>query len=426
MSRTTWHALRTELLRSAAPAAAVATLVLGALMMYSEAGSWAGRWMPFAAAVRFSTLILASIAVAFGAWQGGRERRRRIGEQLASTPRPRWQPLVVAWAGVTLGCWLGLLVVVAAGAALVAPVATYAGGGWWWLLAVTPVALAAMTAAGIALGRAAPFWVVAPVAMIVVYGLQVYAHDTVGLRGAQWLAPIIAVHDAGGQTLGGRIHLEQALWFGGLAATVLVLAAARRKWLAVLPAAVAAAGAAPLLNGGPPYLEWERDPVATELVCTEDGPQVCLTKDEAFLLDDVTPVARDALARFEGVPGGPTRAVGMSYWVPLGAEPVLDIDTGQVTITGELHADRTAVWWWPELPCAPAVPERYRWLPETAAMWGSGEEPDPAWVPPENINRYEALLAMPQADQKAWIGGVIAAAGACDQAALDQLAERLE
>lgn len=425
MSRTTWHALRTELLRSAAPAAAVATLVLGALMMYSEAGSWAGRWMPFAAAVRFSTLVLAPIAVAFGAWQGGRERRRRIGEQLASTPRPRWQPLVVAWAAVTSGCWLGLLVVVAAGAALVAPVATYAGGGWWWLLAVTPVSLAAMTAAGIALGRAVPFWVVAPVAMIVVYGLQVYAHDTFGLRGARWLMPIVAVHDARGQTVSGQIHLPQVLWFGGLAATVLVLVAARRKWLAIVPVAVAVAGAAPLLNGLP-YLVWERDPVATELVCTEDEPQVCLAKEEAFLLDDVTPVARDALARFEGVPGGPTRAVGMSYGAPFGAEPVLDIDTGGVTITGELPAGPTAVRWWPELPCAPAVFERHFWLLETVAMWGSGEERAPAWVPPENINRYEALLAMSQADQKAWIGEVIAAAGACDRAGLEQLAERLE
>lgn len=253
MSRTTCRALRTELLRSAAPAAAVATLVLGALLMYAEAGSWAGRWMPFAAAVRFSTLVLAPIAVALGAWQGGRERRRRIGEQLASTSRPRWQPLVVAWTGVTLGCWLGLLVVVAAGAALVAPVATYAGGGWWWLLAVTPVALAAMTAVGMALGRVAPFWVAAPVAMIVVYGLQVYVHDAWGLHGIEWLAPIVAVHNAFGQTVSGWVHLQQVLWFGGLAATGLVLAAARRRWLAILPAAVAAAGAAALLGGAPTH-----------------------------------------------------------------------------------------------------------------------------------------------------------------------------
>lgn len=424
MSRTTWHALRTELLRSTAPAAAMATLVLGAVLMYSEASSWAGRWMPFAAAVRFSTLLLAPVAIALGAWQGGRERRRRIGEQLAGTPRPRWQPSVVSWAGVTLGCWLGLLVVVAAGAALVTPVATYAGGGWWWLLAVTPVALAAMTAVGIALGRVAPLWVAAPVAMIVVYGLQVYAHDAWGLGGAQWLAPIVAVHDAWGVTLSGQIHLQQALWFGGLAATGLVLAAARRRWLAILPVAVAAAGAVPFLVG-PPSHGWEQDQVATELVCTEDDPQVCLIRQEAFLLDDVTPVVRDALARFEGVPGGPTRAVGSTFGSLPGTEPYLHVDTGRVTITGELYAEGElrAVRWQPELRCSPAAHQHYYWLAETAAVWASNELLP--WVAPEASNGYEALLAMPLAEQKTWIGEFIAAAGACDRAALDQLAERL-
>jgi hypothetical protein len=294
------------------------------------------------------------------------------------------------------------------------------------LLAVTPVALAAMTAVGIALGRAAPFWVAAPIAMIVVYGLQVYAHDAWGLRGAEWLAPIVAVHNAWGQTVSGRVHLQQALWFGGLAATALVLAAARRRWLAILPAAVAAAGAASLL-GGPPNHGWEPDPVATELVCTEDGPQVCLSREEAFLLDDLTPVARDALARFEGVPGGPTRAVGWTYGPPPGAEPFLGFDTGRVTITGELYREGqwSAVQWQPELACESAdAHERYRWLTETAAIWGRGDEPVPGWAP-ETVDGHAALLAMPLAQQKVWIGELIAAAGACDQAALDQLAERL-
>ncbi|MGH8774110.1 MAG: hypothetical protein ACRDWI_02710 [Jiangellaceae bacterium] len=48
---TTWRALRVELLRGAAPVAALTTLVLGGLTVYSLAGDWAGRWMPFAASV---------------------------------------------------------------------------------------------------------------------------------------------------------------------------------------------------------------------------------------------------------------------------------------------------------------------------------------------------------------------------------------
>lgn len=418
--------LRTELRRGTAPVAAVATLVLGALLLHVEASQWGGRWMAFAAAVRFSTLVLAPVAVALGVWQGGRERRRRIGELLASTPRPRWQPLVLAWASLTLGCWLGLLVVVAAGAVLVAPVATYAGGGWWWLLAVALVALAATTAGGIALGRVAPFWVAAPVAMIGLYALQVYAHDTFGPRGLRWLVPILAVYDAWGHHLSGWIHLRQALWFGGVAATVLVLTAARRRWLAILPAAVAVVGAAPFLSGPPGY-GWQPDPVATELVCTEDEPQVCLPREEAFLLDEVTPAAREALRRFEGVPGGPTRALGSTF-VPLPeAEPHLDIRTaGQVTITGGLRSvqERQIVYWWPELVCeSPGVYDRHYWLLDTVTLWSWRETAES--VPPEISDEYKALLAMPLAEQKAWIGELITAAGECDRAALDQLAERL-
>lgn len=419
--------LRTELRRGTAPVAAVATLVLGALLLHAEASQWGGRWMAFATAVRFSTLVLAPVAVALGVWQGGRERRRRLGELLASTPRPRWQPLVVAWASLTLGCWLGLLVVVAAGAVLVAPVATYAGGGWWWLLAVALVALAAATAGGLALGRVAPFWVAAPVAMIGLYALQVYAHDTFGPRGLRWLTPILAVYDAWGHHLSGWIHLRQALWFGGVAATALVLAAARRRWLAILPAAVALVGAGPFLSG-PSSDGWQPDPVANELVCTEDEPRVCLSREEAFLLDQVTPAAREALRRFEGVPGGPTRALGSTFAPLPGAEPYLDIRiAGRVTITGELSPD--AQWpfvhWWPDLVCdSPDAYDRYLWLLDAAAHWAS-EEPAAEWWVPEMRDEYAALLAMPLAEQKAWIGELIAAAGDCDRAALDQLAERL-
>src|SRR5690606_8613430 len=125
-----------------------------------------------------------------------------------------------------------------AAGALVAPVATYTGGGWWWLLAITPVTLAAATAVGIALGRAIPTWVAAPAAMIVGYGVQVIAHDNSPTGGLEWLVPSVLIYNAFGQTLPGQIHLGQALWFGGLAATMLVLVAARRRVTATAPAAV--------------------------------------------------------------------------------------------------------------------------------------------------------------------------------------------
>src|SRR5690606_36475222 len=145
---------------------------------------------------------------------------------------------------------------------------TYAGGGWWWLLAVALVALAAATAGGLALGRVAPLWGAAPVAMIGLYALQVYAHDTFGPRGLRWLGPLLAVYGGWGHALSGWIPLRQAARFGGGAGAALARAAARRRWLAILPGAVAVVGAAPFLGGAPGH-GWQPDPVATELVCTE-------------------------------------------------------------------------------------------------------------------------------------------------------------
>lgn len=431
MSPTTRSVLRTEVLRSAAPVAAVTTLVLGALMMYSEAsgfGGWPGRWMPFAASIRNSFLVLAPVVVAIGAWQAGRERRRRIREQLAATARPGWQPLVTTWAAVTLGATAGLLVIIAAGAALVAPVATYAGGGWWWVLAVAVPALAAMSALGVALGRAVPFRLTAPVAAIVTYSLMVYAHDDAGrLYGAEWLAPILARFGGGDTRFDWQLSFQQGLWFVGLAATVLVLGGARRKWVALMPAAVAAAGAVPLL-GGSPYPTVQLNPAARERVCTDDEPEVCVTRRDAFLLDDVTGPAREFLARFDGVPGAPTRAV--STWADGGSYEtavILNLDQQEITLTGKLKAsDRVPVARWrPEFGCEREdVWRRHHVTLDVAEQWAHGG-PQP-WVAPDAAEAVEALHAMPEPGQKEWVGELIEAARSCDTAALDELREQLE
>lgn len=437
MRRTTRRALRTELLRSTAPVAAVTILVAGVALMYSSANTWAGQWMPFAASVRFSMLVLAPLAVALGAWQGGRDRRRRIVEQLATTPRPGWQPIVTAWASVTLGCWVALAVVVGAGAALVAPVASYAGGGWWWVLAVAFPALAAAVAVGVALGHAVPSRLTAPILAVVLYAAQVYAHDDAGrLGGMEWLVPIVPVHNAIGATLPGSVSVFQALWFAGLTAVVLVLVGARRRWLALVPAAIAAAGAAPFLatpdtaaalsdDWPGPLGHWEPDPEAVELVCTEDEPEVCLARYEAFLLDDVTPVARETLANLDGIPGAPTRAQGSTHGVHVDDDSYLFVDTGRITITGDLYTDAewSVVRWRPELRCEGDLQSanEYYWLLDVASTWAA--DVDEPWVDERTDTALNSLRAMPEAEQKQWIGDLVSAAEICDTDALDELAE---
>ncbi|MGH8774108.1 MAG: hypothetical protein ACRDWI_02700 [Jiangellaceae bacterium] len=153
MTRLTWRVLRTELLRGVAAVAAAAFAISGAAMLYNETEDWAGRWAPLAEYLRgVMLMVLVPMVVAAGAWQAGRERRRRVEELLGSTARSLWRRVVVPWAAVTLGTWLGLFLVWLSGAVLVAPVATYPGRWWWLTLSVAFVAPIAAVVAYAGLG----------------------------------------------------------------------------------------------------------------------------------------------------------------------------------------------------------------------------------------------------------------------------------
>lgn len=437
MSRTTWRVLRTELLRGAAPVAAVGVLLAGLFLMYDSAPEWSGRWMSFAVKMRQSLFMLGAVVVMAAAWQAGRERRRRIGEQLTSAARPGWQPYVVAWAAVTLGALAAVLVIVLVGGAFIAPVASYAGGGWWWVLAITMPAMAALSAAGAAAGRLIPSRLVGPVAGIVTFALMVVMLDETTLWRFRHLSPALAFYSGAGSTPDGWLTVYQLLWFAGLAGMALVVFAARRKWLAVVPAAVALLGAAPLVSE--PVRDWQPDLAALELVCTEDaGPEVCVTKVNAFLLDDVTEPAREVLARWSGVPRGPTRAVdSLVSWDPQWAEGEslepndlsktgLLLELGSAaTLTGELarHDDGMGiVEWWPAMACAD-IPDLDDSLVEVVGAWGSGNQP--VWLTREQRALFDALAGMPEAEQKAWFVSYLEAATDCDQEVLAELAEEL-
>lgn len=425
----TWRVLRTELLRGAAPVVAAGVLLTGALSMYELTGGWSGwpgRWMSFAASVRMSLYVIGAVTVACAAWQAGRERRRRVGEQIAGTARPRWQPFLVAWAAVTVGACLSLLVLVGVGVVLVAPVATYWGGGWQWVLAVAFPGLAALSAVGTGLGRLVPSRLVAPVAGIVTYLAMVGVHDTVGLGGARWLAPILSQYDAPGYLIPATASGLQALWFLGCTATVLLLVGTRRRWLAAVPAGVAAAGALPLLAG--PGTIWVEDTAALQLVCVDDGgPEVCVPLLEAFLLDDVSHAAREVFARWDGVPGGPERAISANLingHQPAGYERgshTLVVQVDAVTLTGAL-GEPSPFSWWPERGCDSSMD--FGPAAETTAAWGAGLLPDEVYGP-EVREAYENLVGMPEADQKDWITQVLDAYVTCDDERIAELQAEL-
>jgi hypothetical protein len=299
------RALRVELRRGTAPLAAAAMFGAGVWMLAMHPDDWAGRWAGLANYLRMSMLILCALMIAAGAWQSGRERRRDIDELITSTPRPGWQPLVVAWLAVTVAGAAGLLVAFAGAAVLVARVATYSGGGWWWTLAVGVLALAAATAVGVLVGRLVPLRVAAPIAGLATYlGLAIITYWD-GTPAA-WLSPIYggwAVYSL----VPDQVTALQAAWL--VALTVLLLAAAaRQRRAALLAGGLAVAVIVPIITGQGTY-RLPADPAAVELVCTSSGPQVCLSRINAFLIDDVTEVAQPILARLDGIPGVPRRAV---------------------------------------------------------------------------------------------------------------------
>lgn len=434
----TRRALWIELLRGAAPVALIGVLVGGGLTLHSMTSGWAGwagRWMPFAASVRTSLFVIGAIAVASAAWQGGRERRLRIDDQLASTARPVWQPVLLGWAAVTLGAVVALVVLVAAGAATVAPIATYSGGGWWWVLAVAFPGLAALSALGYAAGRLVPSRLTAPVVGIGTYLLMVGAIDTLSLGGVRWLAPVLSQYDAPGYTLSATLSAHQALWFAGLAGTALVLVAARRRWFAVVPATVAAAAAFALVSD--PVETWQPDPAAAEPVCADGAPEVCVSRLNAFALDEVAVAAQPVLERWDGVPGprpriddGVTLMTGHAIhgYVEPTEDPVLQVqfDAG-MTLTGwiaEPYEGTSLFSWWPTVGCDDdPVYERHAAVFEVTSAWGSGA--DWSWLGPDRVAALETLEAMPAAAQREWFAAAIEAARTCDDATLGRLGEEL-
>lgn len=449
MNATTRRVLRTELLRGAAPPAAVAFAGASAVMLMNETEDWVGRWLPFAEYVRVTLIVLVPLAVAGGAWQAGREHRRRMADQLVAAARARWQPVVLAWAAVTLGMVGGLLLAWGAAAAFIAPVASHHNGAWLLTLAVALGGIAAASALGVVAGRLVSSRLVAPLAGLLTYagiGVMIMIYED-RWRGVM-LAPSLGYSGQGTTSLAVGLQLWQLLWLGALTATLLLLATARRRWLAAVPGAVAVM-AAVSIAAWPLDERREPDVAASELVCTTDGgPEVCLARVNAFLLDGAAPAMRERLARWDGIAGGFDRVVDRTPWYDVGR---VDVSSGTVVVDVARFiswnarfaetdaygfglaedfslAVRALVLETCELEWVDAVPHD---AVEAATLWSRGGEPVPGVVfeDPEfdavDEPPAHALLERPEAEQRDWMGRYLAAARACDTVTLTELGEEL-
>jgi hypothetical protein len=275
--------------------------------------------------MRDLVIVLGPVCVTIGAWQGGRGRRARVGELLASTRRTALQRKSVEIAALWLAISTGVLLGWASAAWTIVLV-----GGWgspaaaWYLLGDFPAVLAYATA-GYAIGFLAPWRIVAPVA-----GVATYA----GVGLLIWNSGTVAV-PMGGGGLGGTdgylFNLDAlALSMGVLLLAALALwgivSAERRpgaswRWLPVL--VVGALGAAVLspLAVQAAGLRMAPDP---RLACTPDKPKVCVLAEDRLLLPETVARARPVLARLGRIPGAPSRAMPLQdarNTSALGVEP---------------------------------------------------------------------------------------------------------
>ncbi|MFE4373241.1 hypothetical protein ACFRMN_34390 [Streptomyces sp. NPDC056835] len=294
--------LRTELLRGVGPWTGLATAVVIAVTLYSKAPGWQGRWVEATDLLRVTALLLCGpLAVATGCWQGGRERRRRTGELLASLPLTQLRRSLHAVAPAALWPPAGYLVG-AAGCLLATWPYTSGGHPFVSLIAADAVALASLGTIGFVVGRLVGWRLTTPLLAVVTYaGL---ATPTYGESGARWLDPAIDHFYLWDRPVW-WFGPASALWTGGLAGAALLAYAARHRVVALLPLALAVAVAVPIARTGDDL--WRPDPEAARLVCDDGTPQVCVTAIDRKLLPEVSAALTGLNAKLRGIPGAPGR-----------------------------------------------------------------------------------------------------------------------
>ncbi|MEU1588883.1 hypothetical protein [Micromonospora sp. NPDC005710] len=442
--------LRIELRRTAALGIAMLMLVTGAALLLSATPSFAGRWMQLAVMARSMLMVLLPLALAGGAWMGQRDARYRVNELLASTVRPRWQRVIPTASALAISVVTAYLLIFLIAAGWVVPTSGYFPSATILVTAVGVPALIAAGWLGMAAGRAVPRVITAPILAVLGFALVGLAPELASSPAmdtdlayfrpepaAVLLIPTFTGLDDF-QTIATSVSLLQALWLASLAATgLLLLGASRRRAIAyaVLPAVLGVTVALPLLPVGGARGAAVVDPVAIELVCDSDGPQVCVTRAHTALLPAVVGPARQALAMMAAkLPNAPVRAVEtrqVSFWARLDPHAVparhspdtFVFDTPSFDHVG--HADLSGDYFLPSLLQAawqqecgerPIRGEVYR-ARMVAAAWLTGRPPTPpGWAPDEVAqmqSTYQAFVSLPEAEQRRRMAAARESALAC-------------
>jgi hypothetical protein len=418
--------LRTELRRGIPPWTGAAVALTLLVTLGARADQWQGDWGETQSLLRSSNALLcAPLTAAAACWQGGRERRARTTELLSAVPRSRLRRAVTAAAPVALWAAVGYLVALAVLVAANLPYAT--GRGPSLSLTVSDSSLLASIAlVGFVIGRLSPWRLTAPVLAVCTYvGLGVPSYLESGFRflgpGEQvepdvsvpvwWFAPVMVA------------------WLGGLALTVLLGYAARRRVLAVVPLVVAVVAGSLIVRTGEEL--WRDDPTVARRICTDGVPQICVNGHDGPMLTQVSDALSGMLSRLDGVPNAPIRYVENGARPDGGEVPLSRLTPGWDVVRNKLLDPRAyargaaANLVMRDCPSEGAGKEskEYRRVRGTDSAVQEWLVPvnDPAVQNPQVKGHLSRLDAMPDTGRRAWLGRYLATRESCDPAEVPAL-----
>lgn len=288
-------------LRKAAPFALV--VAAGFIVLVFLQPWWAGNWNALTTALRFSVLYVGPLMAAAGAWAANRENRRGTAELLAATPRPRWQPFVASWLALTLISVLGMAIAVAGAAFFIIPIATPTNGWWFLTLLVNGPIFGAMVAFGMMLGRFVRWPLIVVATPLLTFTLIVFTKLPAWTSALSLTLGPTGIQES--RNFSGASSALQALLYSAVAGALLITSAAQRRWLALLPAALAIAVQVHS-SAMPNDQHVALDPAAVVPVCTTSGPRVCVPAYQEPALAEIAALTQPMLRKLDGIPGAPT------------------------------------------------------------------------------------------------------------------------
>ncbi|MFD2420890.1 hypothetical protein [Amycolatopsis pigmentata] len=429
--------LRIELRRSSALVVGGLLFLAGVAGLYPlvathQGDGLDGRWFPVLVTFeRIMLVVIWPLALGGGAWHSRRDRRSRMDELLATTPRPVRLRVPPGAAAMAISLVLAYLLILAAVAVGVTGHTDYGAMNWLPIVGVGALSLVAGAWLGMGIGRLMPSVYTPP--LLVVAGflvllapIELSRTESPGALGL--FMPNLRLQFNEYSTIAGSMSLAQTVWFSALAASGLLLFMLTRRGalVAVVPALAGLVVALPIASGAPAD-GVVADPVAAAEICTTDGePVVCMTRAHARGLSRMVGPARRALKLLAVLPDAPTSVHEVTDFRP-GPQPAGEawLNTNSLTVTRKADDDELVV----SILAGAGTREcayrdvsdaNYRLVRSIAAAWLYGVYPAPgerrsfgpaAW--PEADADWKQLKALPEPEQVKRIAAVRRAGFTC-------------